>query len=207
MWWVAIPLTVVPVFFLVYFRREVRGFVNRLRTVKYRGTELTVGTPEQHAADVKEDAVAERLMQALDSPALRDTEKLIDSVLESLGVGEGVERAKVLKRYLAAAELQVRILQIDAAIWGSQIYLLEFLNERQAVGGASLEELRSFYDNAAARYPEVFRAYSYEAYMRFLTLSNIIIERGGKILITTLGTEFLAYLVRAGKSSARFRPG
>jgi hypothetical protein len=57
------------------------------------------------------------------------------------------------------------------------------------------EELRHFYDEAAAQYPEYYRDHSFELWLVFLRSRLLVAEHGDKFQITVRGQELLKYLV------------
>jgi hypothetical protein len=201
---IAIPATVIPIiiFFFVFFRKNIAALIDRTKMVKFPGTEIQATAPTQKPVETKPDET-EKLMNALESPALKATEDEIRKDLENRGT---VDKEKVLIRYLAVASLSILFERINALIWGSQIYILEHLNTIRT--GVNKDEIkRLFYDDAITRYPLYYVGYSYEAYLRFLKASQLIIEENEILKITNLGVEFLRYLAETGRSTARFRPG
>lgn len=207
MWAITISLALVAVvtFFFVYFNKEIRVFINRIKSVEHGKTRIDSRQVEQQPAE-KESDVTDRLMRALDSPALRETEAWVKGALEQAGVSKSPDKEKILFRFLAATELENRFLRIDHAIWGSQIYILENLNSFRNVG-LPIEQLKTWYDQSAAKYPSLYMNYSYKQYIEFLKSFGLVIQENGGLRITTLGVEFLAWLDRQGESGARFRAG
>jgi len=191
--------------FICMFRRNIAGLLDRAKTVGYRGVELQADIPDQTHRDVGK-AAADRLVHALDSPALKDTEKFIRELLTNLKIDEAGDKEKVLIRYLAADELLIRFMQVESSIWGSQIYILEHLNDARE--GIPKEEVKAvYYDKAAEKYAEVYALYTYDNYLAYLRAFGLIIDRNGRLCISQFGVEFLQYLINRGKSGARFRAG
>ncbi len=202
--WIGLSIIVVSVFFMVFFRKNIRTLIDRIKEVSRNGIR-TSETPLQESVDTTVSST-EELMKALDSPVLREQEDLINKTLRDLDVKQGQEKEKLLIRYLAASHLALIFKQIDFAIWGSQIYILEHLNEQRQ--GVSKEDIKTpYYDDAVKKWPNFFANYSYDAYIDFLKNSNLVLEENGYLLITILGVEFLQYLIRTGSSRARFRYG
>jgi hypothetical protein len=203
--WPAIAIGFVCVFFMVFFQKNIRAFIDRTKGVKYRSAEVQTENPSQEPVDTTPNS-AEKLMKTLDSPVLIQGENLIKEALDKAGVGEGTERENLLIRFLAVTNLALTFERIDSIIWGSQIYILEHLNtNRLGIARGDIKSL--YYDEATKRWPTFFGTYSYDAYLGFLKNSNLILEQDGNLLITNFGVEFLQYLARVGKSGARFRPG
>ena len=201
--WIGISIIAVCIFFMVFFQKNIRALLDRIKGFKYGSAELQTESPSQKPVDTTASS-AEKLMKALDSPALQEAEGFINKALEDADVKEGPEREKLLIRYLAATTLALAFERINSAIWGSQIYILEHLNANRS--GALKDDVKTlYYDTAAAKWPPSFTNYSYDAYLGFMKNSNLVLEREGCLLITQFGVEFLQYLVRVGKSGARFR--
>ena len=202
--WTGISILAVSVFFMVFFQKNIRALIDRTKEVSRNGIR-TSETPSQEPV-VTTASSTEKLMKVLDSPILQEQEDLINNTLSKLGVKQGLEKEKLLIRFLAVTHLALVFKQTDSAIWGSQIYILEHLNEqRQGVSKGDIKTL--YYDDAVKRWPNFFVHYSYDAYIDFLKNSNLILEKNGYLLITILGVEFLQYLTKIGSSGARFRPG
>ena len=122
---------VIGVVAIVCFRRCIAAFINRARGIKYPGGEIQVGPPPQDPAEIKVGS-AERLLQALDSPVLLDTEKTIRDVLVKEGIATAEDKEKVLIRHLAIAQLNIAFLRIDFLIYLGQLKILETLNSNSA---------------------------------------------------------------------------
>jgi hypothetical protein len=206
MWAITISsaLVILVIFFLLYFNKEIRALINRIKMIGYGKTRIETVQPEQKPAETGED-VTERLMRALDSPVLKETEDWVRSSLEKAGIDKNTDKEKILFRFLAATELENRFLRTDSLIWGSQIAILETMNS-QRLTGLSREALREFYDNASVQYPGTYTRYSFDQYINFLKTSGLISEVNNMFHITILGVEFLGWLTRQGKSLGRLRP-
>jgi predicted transcriptional regulator len=63
--------------------------------------------------------------------------------------------------------------------------------------------LRPFYQEASKIYPEAFTNYTFDQYLNYLVSANQVILKGGKYFITTLGRDFLGYLVATGQTGIR----
>jgi len=199
---IAIAITILGIFFMVFFRKNIRTFLDRADKFKYRGVEIETENPSQEPVDTTVSST-EELMREFDSPILLEQENLINRELTSI---QGLEREKFLVRYLSITKLELAFERIYSLIWGSQICILEHLNDRRTIG-ASKENIKTiFYDDAVIKWPGFFTNYSYEMYLDFLKSSNLIIERGETLFITEFGVDFLQYLTRIGKSGARFKP-
>ena len=85
------------------------------------------------------------------------------------------------------------------SMYGSQIRFLQRLNHTTT---ESKEDLMLYYNNAKETYPNVYRDYSYKAYLNFLYANGLIIDEDGteNISISVIGKDYLRYLLEANLS-------
>lgn len=200
--WIAISIAAICIVFMVLFQKNIRAFIDRAYKFKYPGGELVTKNPSQELVDTTVSSTEDR-MREFDSPILREQENLINESLTRVGP----EKERFLVRDLAITKLSLAFERIYSVIWGSQIYILEYLNDRRLIGALKEDIKTSFYDDAVRRWPDRFVGYSFDMYLGFLKESNLIIEKNESLFITNFGVEFLRYLTSTGKSGARFKPG
>lgn len=181
---------------IVCFRRCIAAFINRARGVKYPGGEIQAGPPPQDAAEI-EVGSAEKFLQALNSPVLLDTEKVIREVLAKEGIATAEDKEKVLIRHLAIAQLKFTFSRIDFQIYLGQLKIIEVLNSNSAPKQMAMD----VYNKAIASYPEFLKDYPFEKYLGFLKTNNLILEHEDTLSITQFGREFLAFLVRTERNA------
>lgn len=193
------PLVVVVIggVAIVRFRQCIAAFINRARGFKYPGGEIQAGPPPQDPTQIKVGS-AEKLLQALDSPVLLDTEKAIREILAKEGIATAEDKEKVLIRHLAIAQLNFTFSRIDFLIYLGQLKILEFLNSNPA---APKQMARNVYDVAVTVCPEVLKGYPFEKYLGFLKTNNLVLEHEETLSITLFGREFLAFLVRTARNA------
>jgi len=192
-----LAIVVIVVFFIIFFRRPIAAFIERLKGIKYRGGELQSDPQPQELAEIKVRSV-EKVLQALDSPVLLDTEKAIRDFLAREGINTEDDKEKVLIRHLAAAKLNLVFLYIDFQIYKGQLKILELLNSKPS---APKQMAMDAYDVAVTVYPEVLKNYPFEKYLGFLTTNNLILEHEETLSITLFGREFLTFLVRMARNA------
>jgi len=195
-----IVVVVLSIIFMLIFRQPISAFIARLRKVSLTGLEALSDQPQKVPVRDSSPEDTGELMKSFDSPTLREQEAAIQKGLEDRRVA-GEEAVKVLTRHLAANQIALYYERLNSAIWGSQIYLLRFLNS--SMTGETSEIPRRFYDSAAANYPDVYSQYSFESYMDYLVNAHLIIGQEGRYLITEWGRDFLVYLAREGISESR----
>jgi hypothetical protein len=83
-----------------------------------------------------------------------------------------------------------------AYIFKIQLLLLMELNRNML----PLKMVKPFYDKAAAEYPDNYKDYSFEAWLRFLKTQVLVIQQADDtVAITERGQDFLKYLVHWGR--------
>jgi len=202
MMWLAISIITICVFFMVFFHKNIRAFIDRTRTVKYRDSEVVTENPSQEPVDTTVSPT-EEYTREFDSPVLQEQKRLINEALTRVGP----EKERFLVRELAITQLSLAFERTYSTIWGGQICILEELNDRRTLGSSKEEIKTSFYDVAVTKWPNYFTNYSYDEYLDFLKASNLMREENETLFINALGIEFLQYLTQTGKSGARFKPG
>jgi hypothetical protein len=91
--------------------------------------------------------------------------------------------------------------RIARFIFGSQLEILLHLNSRP--DGETLENIRTFYERAAQTFPEAYKSYSFEAYLRFLENSELITREDQRVLITPKGRGLFHYMMATGDTAPR----
>lgn len=201
--WMAIVIVVCFIFFCILFQRNIRAFIDRLKSLQGGGWKVDANSKPQNPAKTKESSVDE-LMKAFDNPILKEREQLIETDLKKRGVHSDTDKIQILTRHLAATQISIVFVTIDAQIYGSQVALLQFLNTRNNL---PKEGLKAFYEIAVSKNSALFQSYQYEQYLAFLKNWGLIIEKDKNLSITVLGIEFLNYLTKVKRNDAGIRFG
>jgi hypothetical protein len=135
-------------------------------------------------------------------PLVRRREDLIRQDLQKLQPdAQPQEVVNVLVRHLAVAQLSLYAEQIYRTIFGSQIALLKQLN---IAGSLTRDQLESFYETAKAQFPLLYATYSFEQYLHYLQVWNLISTQDNKhYVITDEGKAFLQWIVIVGASEIK----
>jgi hypothetical protein len=104
------------------------------------------------------------------------------------------EKIEVLEHVVAGLNIQLSHERTYHQIFGSQIALLQTM---QGLPPMSSDQIRSFFDDAARKYPEPYKDFPFERWLGFLTFSGLIAQRDGRYEITDYGRSFLRYLLDA----------
>jgi len=104
-------------------------------------------------------------------------------------------------RHLAAAYVLRDFERAYDLIYGSQVFALAFLN---GCASATVAEIRRFYDDAAAQYPEVYvqgGGYSFEQWVEFMKKTLLLRDHARGYEITRFGHEFVLHLARTQRTA------
>lgn len=124
------------------------------------------------------------------STVIENREKI---VVEALERKTDEEKIKYLIRAYVIMEFNWFFEQIYSAIFGSQILLLEKLEQnRNGINDGLIRS--SYYAAAVAKYPVQYENYSYENYMSFLKTYILIIKEGDEWKITGVCLDFINFL-------------
>jgi hypothetical protein len=174
------------------FRAQLAVFLSRVTSIGKEGLKTGPVTGQQTQPDRTKQA--QELMRALDSAALVEQERVIKADLEKRGLEHTGETVDVLVRYLAQSQLAVAFEEVYRVIFGSQIYILKRANENRVLNRTVIE---GHFRHTQTLFPE-FADWDVDRYMSFLLTRGLLQRTGDDYLITTLGTEFLGWMVRIG---------
>jgi len=184
--------------FFVMFRIPISGFLSRVSTVGRDGVSATP-LPEQRPIEQQKEASTgkdvQTMLQAFDSPALLQQERIIVADLEARQLDSTSDTTKVLVRNLAKHQLFLGCEVVYRLIFGSQIIFLKRLN---TVSGISEADATEFYAAVVQQHPDTFPPEEPERYFSFLFKQGLAVIEESQYSITDFGREFLAWLVQGG---------
>ena len=180
---------------IIVFKQPLTRFLDRAERIGKGGIQAATGA-QASGIEVK-PSPADELLKEFDNALLVEREKFIRTELERLQVSPGPDRERVLIRLLAALALVQSFERTYTLIWGSQIAALQSLN---SAGTVSVELLRPWYDQAAARDPELYGRYTFDEWLGFLQANLLVLRSGDGVCISLEGREFLKYLLHQGYS-------
>lgn len=186
-------------FCVIVFRAEIRKLFPRVK--KVWGLDLDSAAQDQQIVPAATERSGESLANPFESVALRENEASVRADLDRRAPTEPSRRVDFLVRQLASLHLIYSFEIISRTIWGSQIDLL--LNVNTKIDGEAVENMRAYYDVAAAQAADSLAGYSYERYIGYLSSQRLVNEQAGRIHITHFGKEFLAHLARSGATYRR----
>jgi hypothetical protein len=217
--WPAAAVVALLLFCLLFWGR-IAALIDRISKVSKAGFE-TSEVPSQASStttltttgitapaagsttDASSEAAHALLRGVMTSPVVVESEQQIRRELSAGGV-DPARATDQLLHLLAIAAVTIRFERTYSDIFGSQIQILQHLSN-VGTAGATQSQLRPFYDAAAQRYPDVYRNYAFDAYLNYLiNTAQLVSHNGDRLVIDFAGREFLSYLTRAGKTTAKF---
>lgn len=178
------------------FRGPLGRLLDRTRKVSKSGLE-TLEPPQLPAPAARPDPLSE-FLATFDNPFLLQQEAQILADLAKLGLTEHAASHKALVRSLAGTQIILLFERAQGLIWASQVAALTYLNSRG--GFVPVEEVRPFFDDARVRFPDIYRNYALDAWLRFLQSWLLVELRGDTIAISVAGREFLKWRIEAGRA-------
>ncbi len=177
--------------FLWLFRAPIKDLLPRLRR---GGPAEFYPPPAQTTAAETPTTTLAALAKVQVTPAMTLLEEQIRAMDEFRGP-EPTAREQLLFRVLARVTTLNHYREVEAAIWASQMALLEYLNSRRGQGDTPQNLKTAFYDPAAARFPQWFINYPFESYLNFLVFKQLVAIDAQTVRITPLGIDYLAWRV------------
>ena len=189
-----IAVVVIVIFAFVFFRKEIKNILNRTKKLKIFGVAASVQR-EQKAFEEQSQVL--KILNKFDSQLVLDYEKLIKERIELDEIKIPSERESYLLKLLARAVINGTFEMIYSQIFGTQLRLLEDLNQKSS--GESKSNLKKYYDEYSTMFNLPDPA-SYDSYFGFLQSWDLIKITGDNVAITLQGRELLLYIVSSGKN-------
>lgn len=143
--------------------------------------------------------VEQLLSRIGDSIVISDYEKLIIKDLKDKNLECESDTAKVLIKHLAGTQISLYFEVINQDIFSSQIELLRALND-SIPEGRSDDFVDGYVLEVISRNKEILGAWTTPEYLKFLYQKALIIQKDKNVAITNYGVEYLAWLVKSGRS-------
>lgn len=188
-WWPLAVVILVIVFFIM-FRPAISGLLARTTHVGKDGLQASPTGQTQERNSV------EQIMEQFHSPLVAEWEEAITKDLDVRKVPEA-ERARVLRRALAANIVMRDFDMLNSQIFRSQHTLLEILNVFTGPFDAAMVE--PLYAAAFAEAPQIYENYPIDRWLGWLQANTLARQEHGGWFITVKGREFLKYLIANGR--------
>lgn len=142
------------------------------------------------------DSQGSKYLESYESPVVCDEKKNIMIQLS----GEKLKKtAEILVYHLANSQVNIRMLLLERITFPEQVKLLLFLNNKFKPWPRS--DLTVFYDEWKKRYQG--EEYSFDQFVNFLNLNQLISHNESSYYITQYGKEFLQFLIKMGSPLLR----
>ena len=203
----ACPISVIliVVFIVLLLKKSIQDLIARISGIKYGKIGADVAHPRQEKTEKsffeQEDNRNETIEKALgifSATTLERAKNVVESESKINEVTDVNKKVETLTKYAEALYLILSFDRLYNTIFGSQLFILDFVNTDNT---QTKEQLKIFYDNAKEKNSHFFDTYSYDDYIEFLVLHELIVfAKDGSCGITWLGRDFLKYLIETGKT-------
>ena len=184
------------------FRNQVSSLINRTRKIGKEGLSADPDPEkQQEKIETNSEAVQKLLNLVGDSHLINKREESIYIDLENQNISDDTDKVKVLVKHLAGTQTLLTFEIIYGSIFGSQIFLLEKLNQVRTQG-MDTTAVNQHFDQVKATYPE-FAQWSSVQYFKFLFDNSLIHHDDDKFYITESGTEFLIWMTKNGRGKVK----
>ncbi len=177
-----------------YFRNEIKAAFARIKEFGPSGVKLDTPPPTQQAtsatAATRIDFVA-GIKQFISPEQLEPAVEQLKKELRGHTTDKD-EQLEIMIYGVASLNIQLAHERTYRNIFGSQVNALVAMN---VAGGASEETLKQIYAPAAAQYVEVYKTFSFEAWVTFLVNSGLAVRTENNYQTTPYGRGFLKYAV------------
>lgn len=190
------------VLIILILRKPVIAITERI--FRKQKIEPYVSTLEQQKS-ASGSSVEDQLSSPLPDPVpfVEERVKLIRAELnteEERLKAVGVDRETALMRALARSNIQAHFEQTYNVIWGSQIEALEQIN---LLMNADLELIKPIYEKAVRSNPELYQNTSFDTWLRFLEVQQLVTRMLEVATVTPEGKAFLAYLIERSYTTGK----
>jgi hypothetical protein len=177
------------------FKKSLERLIDRTQKVGKGGLEAAAAI--QAAEGQQPASKAEEVLKEFDNELVVKREEEIQQWLQGFRLKTTEDRERVLIRHLAVLSWVKVFEKVYSLIWGSQLGVLQFLNS-VGPGGADTGVVRPWFDQAAAREPNLYAGDTPERWLGFLENQGLIQKAGPNVAITLEGREFLKYIIHQG---------
>lgn len=199
------PITTLLIFFAL--KDSLSSFISNIKLVKYKDATIESGINDEQSSKSSKEGVG-NIVGKQKNESYSDyvkkysseTQNILDEIIhKETNIEEGQDKdnqIELLKNYSKTLILLKAFERMYFEIYGSQIYLLDHLNSSSYETKTSL---KYFYDKAKNQYPEVYKTYSYDNWLNYISNNGFIdINQNEEVILLPFGKDFLHYLIEAG---------
>lgn len=202
----AISWPIVCLIIASFFKKPISIFLKRVKKISYGDAVFESGRKKQKDDKSEIDLATKgddfsSIDQTISKFSDVGQKYALEIVEAETKISEIVDSQLKYERLLKYSQLLLMIKFFERTyrlIYGSQIRLLHKLN----YSPEKSQDVKYLYDNAANYFPETYKDYPYEDYLKFLVTEGLITkdENEGILSITDVGKDFLRYLVESNSS-------
>ena len=197
---------IVAIIVVLLLRKTIINLLNRLNKFGFAGVAAEAVqqkenseriVPEQGIKKPTKNELLEKGLGIFSAQTLERASSVVDDESKVETFENVDDKVEILHKYSQALYLILNFERYYNSIYGSQLYILERANTHSE----TKESLKRFYDAAVKIHPEFYSNYSYDQYLDFLIIRELIIfDEQENCSITWLGRDFLKFLVETGRS-------
>ena len=207
-----IAVIVIVIIVVLLLKKSFQDLLTRITKLKYGETVAEVSQVRQETNEKslvaqnqidKPNETIEKALGIFSNQTLDRAKNVVETESKINELTDDNKKIETLIKYSEALYLILSFERLYNNIFGSQLYILDFINTNNS---ETKNDLKIFYDNAKERHPDFYETYSYDEYFNFLINHElIIVNKDDTCGITWLGRDFLKYLIETGKTiSKRF---
>ena len=203
------PITVIiiVVIIIILLKKSIQDLLARITKLKYGETVAEVSQNRQEASEKslllqnqtdKPNENIEKALGIFSKPTIDKAKEIVENVTLLKQITDPIKKIEILTKYSEAIYLIHSFELLYNSIFGSQLYILDFVNTNNT---QTKDQLQVFYNTAKDKNPEFYEDFHYDEYFNFLTGHELLIINQDKTCsITWLGRDFLKYLIETGKT-------
>lgn len=188
-------------FLAIYFKKELKSFFSKANKLSVKGVGMEFETgqaQEQEVQQKQEPSILENATKLFRVETINLFRGYVQQETMYDHLNTDKEKFETLLNYSITIYIIKQFDLIYDMIFGSQIALLQLLISK---GAQSQNVFEYYYNQAKERYPDSFTNFDLDRYPKFLFSYDLLfIDKDQKVQITTLGIDFMKYLVDTRKN-------
>jgi hypothetical protein len=184
--------------FIIFFYKPIKTKILEINKVTRKDTGISFA-PEQVTSKDKSEKVEEGVVESNIFSLKLFTEgakKRIDGIISKESGIESIdsleEKYKALYGYTKLIFILNSARIVYLRIFGSQLRILQQLHSMES---ATKESLKMFYDAAKNAWPDTYKDYTYEQYLNFLVVNDLIVLKGeNEVALAPFGQDLLTFI-------------